>query len=133
MAGERIDLGRIDVPAYVLATRDDHIVPWKSAWRTTSLLGRRPTFVLGASGHIAGVINPPADHRRSYWVNDAAVADADAWLAGARSVAGSWWPHWHAWLAKRGGKRTDAPTAAGSAHYPPLGPAPGRYVQEPAG
>lgn len=133
MAGERISLARIDVPAYVLATREDHIVPWRSAWQTTTLLGRRPTFVLGASGHIAGVINPPEKNRRNYWVNDAAAADADDWLAHAESRPGSWWPHWLAWLAPRAGALTAAPAAAGSAAHPPQDAAPGRYVREPAG
>ena len=133
MAGERISLARIDVPAYVLATREDHIVPWRSAWQTTTLLGRRPTFVLGASGHIAGVINPPEKNRRNYWVNDAVAADADDWLTHAESRPGSWWPHWLAWLAPHAGALTAAPTAPGSAAHPPLDAAPGRYVREPAG
>ena len=132
MAGARIDLSAIDLPAYVLATLDDHIVPWRSAWRTTGLLGRRPTFVLGASGHIAGVINPPAKARRNFWLNDAGAPDADAWLAGAQTCMGSWWPHWGAWLAPHGGGRTAAPAATGSAAHPPLAPAPGDYVREAA-
>ncbi len=132
MAGARIDLGRIDVPAYVLATRDDHIVPWRSAYRTTSLVGRRPTFVLGASGHIGGIINPPVPKRREYWVNDDAAGDAEAWLAGANSRPGSWWPHWSAWLAPHAGAWTAAPADAGSAAHPPQDAAPGRYVRESA-
>ena len=132
MAGARIDLGRIDVPAYVLATRDDHIVPWRSAYRTTSLVGRRPTFVLGASGHIGGIINPPVPKRREYWVNDDAAGDAEAWLAGAKSRPGSWWPHWSAWLAPHAGALTAAPADAGSAAHPPQDAAPGRYVRESA-
>jgi len=132
MAGAAIDLARIDLPAYVLATRDDHIVPWRSAYRTTALLGRRPTFVLGASGHIAGVINPPEKIRRNYWVSDQAAADADDWLAGAESRPGSWWPHWLAWLAPHAGASTAAPAAPGSAAHPPQDPAPGHYVREPA-
>jgi polyhydroxyalkanoate synthase subunit PhaC len=135
MLGERIDLGRIDLPAYVLATRDDHIVPWRGAYRTVSLLGRRPTFVLGASGHIAGVINPPDGNRRNHWVNAAAgsAADAEQWLAGAERRPGSWWPHWLAWLAPHAGPLRPAPTAEGCALHPPLDTAPGRYVREPAG
>ena len=132
MAGERIDLGAIDLPAYVLATRDDHIVPWDGAYRTTTLLGRRPTFVLGASGHVAGVINPPEKCQRNYWVNDEVAADAPAWLATATLHPGSWWPHWAAWLAPHGGARRPAPAAVGSAAHPPLGPAPGDYVRAAA-
>ena len=130
MAGETIDLSRIDIPAYVLATHDDHIVPWKGAWQTTSLLGRRPEFVLGASGHIAGVVNPPADNRRHYWVGDQAIDDPDAWLAAAERRNGSWWPHWTDWLATHGGPLRAAPRTAGSARHPPLDAAPGRYVLE---
>ena len=130
MAGERIDLSRIGAPAYVLATRDDHIVPWRSAYRTTRLVGGEVTFVLGASGHIAGVINPPQPQKRNYWVNDRVPADADGWLEGARSVDGSWWPHWFAWLAERSGRRRKAPARTGSDRHPALEEAPGRYVRE---
>jgi polyhydroxyalkanoate synthase len=131
MAGERIDLGRVRVPAYVLAARDDHIVPWKSAYRTVGLLGRRPTFVLATSGHIAGVISPPGHSRRDYWIDgDAGADDAESWLATAKRVRGSWWPHWSAWLAAHAGPRSAAPARTGSDRNPPLEPAPGRYVRE---
>jgi len=133
MAGERIDLANVRVPTYVLATRDDHIVPWRSAYRTTQLVGGAATFVLGASGHIAGVINPPQPPRRNYWVNEQRPADPDAWLDGARSVDGSWWPHWMAWLAHHSGRRHKAPLQPGSARHPPLDDAPGRYVREAPG
>jgi polyhydroxyalkanoate synthase len=132
MAGERIDLSAIDLPAYVYASRDDHIVPWRSAWRSTTLLGRRPTFVLGASGHIAGVINPPAKNKRMFWTNDTVSDDAEAWFASAQSHAGSWWPHWAAWLAPHGGAHRTAPAATGSAAHPALELAPGRYVRQAA-
>jgi len=132
MAGEPVDLGEVTMPAYIYASRDDHIVPWKSAWRTTGLIGATDvTFVLGASGHIAGVINPPDPPKRSHWVNDLLPDDADAWLARADEVAGSWWPHWWRWLAPHGGPRVAAPAAPGDAAHPPLDPAPGRYVVEP--
>ena len=130
MAGERIDLARVAMPAYVYASRDDHIVPWRSAYRTTALLGGDVTFVLGASGHIAGVINPPDKERRNYWTNELITDDADDWFARTERVPGSWWPHWGAWLAAHGGAMKPAPREAGSAEHPPLGPAPGRYVVE---
>jgi polyhydroxyalkanoate synthase len=133
MAGERIDLGRIRVPAYVYASRDDHIVPWRSAYRTTALLGGDVTFALGASGHIAGVVNPPEKQRRNYWVNDARTKDPDAWFAAAASRPGSWWPHWEAWLARHAGTKEPAPKSPGNARYRPLQTAPGSYVLESAG
>ena len=132
MLGERIDLGRLRMPAFVLATRDDHIVPWRSAYRTTQLLRGDVQFVLGASGHIAGVVNPPQPPRRCHWAGGPLRPDADAWLAGAEEVAGSWWPRWGAWLAGHAGRRRKAPDAAGSARHPALEPAPGRYVRESA-
>ncbi len=130
MQGERIDLGRITMPAYVYVSRDDHIVPWRSGYRTTALLGGEPTFVLGASGHIAGVINPPAKQRRNHWTNELLTDDPDDWLARATSHPGSWWPHWGAWLSAHGGALRQAPRACGDAGHPPLDAAPGRYVLE---
>lgn len=128
MAGARIDLGRLAMPVYVYASRDDHIVPWRSAYRTTALVGGKSTFVLGASGHIAGVVNPPVPVKRNYWVNARLAADADAWLDQAQSVPGSWWPHWYKWLEPHAGARRAAPASGGSAAHPPLQPAPGTYV-----
>ena len=89
--------------------------------------------MLGASGHIAGVINPPEPERRHHWTNELVTDDADDWLARADRHPGSWWPHWTAWLAAHGGVMKAAPRAPGSARYPPLDPAPGRYVREAAG
>ncbi|MFO1306156.1 MAG: class I poly(R)-hydroxyalkanoic acid synthase [Burkholderiales bacterium] len=132
MCGVPVDLSRINVPAYVLASREDHIVPWRSAYRTTALVGGDVTFVLAASGHIAGVVNPPQPPRRNYWVNDLVTDAPDDWLARAQSTPGSWWPHWHAWLAEFAGKKRGKPREAGNAQYPPLEPAPGRYVREKA-
>ena len=130
MCGERIDLSRVTVPAYILATREDHIVPWKTAYESTQLLGGDIRFVLAGSGHIAGVINPPAKKRRNHWTNTAVPKDAAAWLDSATSQVGSWWPDWINWLAGHAGAQTPAPAAAGNANYPPLEPAPGRYVRE---
>jgi polyhydroxyalkanoate synthase len=127
--GVPIDLGRIGVPAYVLATREDHIVPWRGAYRTTRLLGGESRFVLGASGHVAGVINPASKNRRSYWINDHLADDPDEWLAGAAEVKGSWWYDWDRWLARFGGGEVPAPGAPGSDAYRPIEPAPGRYVK----
>jgi polyhydroxyalkanoate synthase len=133
MAGAPIDLSGVTVPTYVVASRDDHIVPWRSAYRTVALLGGDVQFVLGASGHIAGVVNPPSKSRRNYWTNPRLADRADDWLDRAESRIGSWWPNWGAWLAPHGGTLRAAPRAPGSARYPPLSPAPGRYVLEAPG
>ena len=132
MLGERIDLSAVTVPTYVYASRDDHIVPWRSGYRTTSLVRGELRFVLGASGHIAGVINPPDKHRRNYWTNDLITDDADDWFVRADRHPGSWWPDWADWLEKYGGAKKAAPREAGTASYPPLDAAPGRYVLETA-
>ena len=96
--GEPVDLRSIDVPTFLYASKEDHIVPWKSAYTSTQLLSGPVTFVLGASGHIAGVINPPAKNKRNYWIRSGTAAsldaDADAWFDSAEKVPGSWWPAW---------------------------------------
>ena|SRR5579862_629261 len=132
MLGEPIDLSRIASPTYVYASRDDHIVPWHSAYRTLDLVGGDTTFVLGASGHIAGVVNPPEARKRNYWTNETRTPAADEWLANAQSHAGSWWPHWYRWLARYEGGRRAKPPGTGDAKHPPLAPAPGNYVGERA-
>ena len=132
MAGERIDLQTIAMPSYVYASREDHIVPWRTAYRTTTLVGGEVTFVLGSSGHIAGVVNPIISSRRSYWTNETLTEDPDDWLSRSQNYPGSWWPHWYAWLERHGGAKRPAPKTTGSARHPPLDPAPGAYVLEPA-
>ncbi|MCO5119856.1 MAG: class I poly(R)-hydroxyalkanoic acid synthase [Burkholderiaceae bacterium] len=131
-AGVPIDLGRIEVPSFVYGSREDHIVLWQGAYASTQLLGGDTRFLLGASGHIAGVINPPAAGKRNYWVNPDLPADPQAWLDGAESVPGSWWPEWSAWLASFHGGKVAAPKRPGSAAYRPIEEAPGRYVKEKA-
>jgi len=127
--GVPVDLGEIDVPAFVYSSREDHIVPWRSAYASTGLLAGDNTFVLGASGHIAGVINPPAKNRRNFWVGGSSDGDADHWLATAREVPGSWWPTWAEWLAARAGASVAAPRRPGSRKHRVIEPAPGRYVK----
>ncbi|MFT4174342.1 MAG: class I poly(R)-hydroxyalkanoic acid synthase [Rhodocyclaceae bacterium] len=130
--GQAIDLGQIDCPAYFYASREDHIVPWKTSFLGLRLLGgREHTFVLGASGHIAGVINPPAKKKRSYWLN-APSATAEHWLEGASEHAGSWWPHWIDWLRARSGKDMAARARLGNRQYKQIEVAPGSYVREAA-
>ena len=130
MCGVPIDLERIAMPSYVLATREDHIVPWRTAYKTVGLLGGDLTFVLGASGHIAGVINPAAKNRRNFWTNEQLSDDPEDWLARARTQPGSWWTHWAAWLSDYTGGTRAAPKAPGSDKHRPLSPAPGTYVVE---
>ena len=114
------------MPTFVYASKEDHIVPWKSAYASAQLLTGDVTFVLGASGHIAGVINPPAKNKRNYWTNDALDAEPEGWLDGAEKVPGSWWPAWYAWLAPQSGTQTDAPTRAGERRVHPDRGGPGR-------
>ena len=132
LCGRRVDLGAIRCPAFALATREDHIVPWRSAYACMRLLGGKTEFVLAASGHIAGVINPPAGGRRNYWVAAGAAASPDDWVAQAQAVTGSWWPRWASWIARRSGPPVPAVHALGSAAHAPLEPAPGSYVRERA-
>ena len=130
MCGVKLDLRSIEAPAYLLGTHDDHIVPWRSAYASTALLGGSKRFVLGSSGHIAGVINPPASNKRHYWVNEHITPIADDWLQSAQQHAGSWWVDWFAWLAGHAGELRPAITRMGNAEYPPLEQAPGRYVKQ---
>jgi len=129
VCGERIDLGRLRMPAYILATREDHIVPWKAAYASTRLLKGRVRFVLGASGHIAGVVNPAAKNRRSYWTSEMLTESPEPWLAGAREVQGSWWSDWNVWIGQHAGGEKPAPKRLGGGKYRRIENAPGRYVQ----
>lgn len=137
VSGEPVDLGRVQAPAFIYASREDHIVPWASAYVTTGLIntGKRSNnrFVLGASGHIAGVINPPAKKKRSYWTHDELPAAADQWLAEATEHPGSWWTEWTEFLASHAGEQVAAPKKYGNARHKPIEPAPGRYVKVRAG
>jgi polyhydroxyalkanoate synthase len=132
MCGVPVDLRRVDMPSFVFAAREDHIVPWKGAYESARYLGGPVTFVLGASGHIAGSINPASKNKRSYWTNDRLGADADRWFAQAKEVPGSWWNAWSQWLKPFGGKRVPARAKLGDAKHKPIEPAPGRYVKERA-
>jgi polyhydroxyalkanoate synthase len=130
--GVPVDLGTVEQPAFILATREDHIVPWRSAYRSLGLLGGKRKFVLGASGHVAGVVNPAAKGKRSYWTGEPYPEDPEAWLAQAHERPGSWWIEWANWLGEFSGAKRAAPGAPGSARYPVIEPAPGRYVKQRA-
>jgi polyhydroxyalkanoate synthase subunit PhaC len=128
--GLPIDLSRVKVPLYVLASRDDHIVPWQSAYRSKDLIGKDPRFVLAASGHVAGVINPPARNKRSHWLNDNLNWEAKDWVERAEERLGSWWPDWDAWMKRHSSGTISASVQAGNANHTVIEPAPGRYVKQ---
>ena len=127
--GVKVDLSTMDAPSYVLASREDHIVPWQTAYQTTELVSGTARFVLGASGHIAGVINPAARNKRNYWVEGEEGKGSGRWLETAREIPGSWWPDWSDWLRSRSGEQVPARKQLGSSAFPETEPAPGRYVQ----
>ena len=129
MCGAKVDLSRVDMPAYVFGAIEDHIVPWRAAYESARYLGTQARFVLGASGHIAGAMNPASKNKRNYWTSDRLPDSADDWYEHAQSVPGSWWNDWSAWLSPLGGQQIAAPKAAGSAKYKPIEVAPGRYVK----
>ena len=135
VCGEKIDLGAIDAPVYIYGSREDHIVPIGGAYASTQLLKGKKRFVMGASGHIAGVINPPAKKKRSHWIREDGKLPASQadWLTGAQEHPGSWWTDWAQWLKGHAGKQIAAPKAYGKGSaYKASEPAPGRYVKAKA-
>ena len=130
VCGEKIDLNKIDIPMYIYGSREDHIVPIAGAYATTQLIRSPKRFVMGASGHIAGVINPASKNKRSHWISDSDEfpADVDEWIAQSTEVPGSWWTDWSEWLKGQSGKLVAAPKTYGNRQYKPLDPAPGTYV-----
>ncbi|ABQ30512.1 PHA/PHB synthase family protein [Acidiphilium cryptum] len=126
--GTPVDLRRIKVPVYFLSCREDHIAPWASTYRATQLMAGPKRFVLAASGHIAGVINPPGSGKYNHFVNATLPANAEDWFAGATEVAGSWWPDWQRWIAAQGRGEVPARTP-GDGALPALADAPGDYVK----
>ncbi len=131
VCGVKLDLRTVDMPVYVYGSREDHIVPIGGAYNSTQYLPGKKRFVMGASGHIAGVINPPAAKKRSHWTReDGKFPNTHAqWLAGATEHAGSWWPDWSHWLNAHAGKQIAAPKAYGKGKYKVIEAAPGRYVK----
>ena len=126
--GTAVDLSRVGVPVYALAAREDHIAPWRAAFASARLLGGPTRFVLAASGHIAGVVNPPAAGKYSHWVNPALPEAAEEWLAGATEIAGSWWPDWQRWVSGHSRARVKATRIPGEGGLAALCDAPGTYV-----
>lgn len=135
VCGEKIDLHMVDVPVYVYGSREDHIVPIGAAYASTQVLPGQKRFVMGASGHIAGVINPPAKGKRSHWVREDGEfpSTVDDWLEGATEHKGSWWSDWAQWLQSHAGQQMAAPKNYGnSPKFKAIEPAPGRYVKQKA-
>ncbi|WP_432723765.1 alpha/beta fold hydrolase [Jeongeupia wiesaeckerbachi] len=127
IAGEPIDLARIETPLFMVGTQEDHIAPWQQTWALTAKAKGPVTFTLSTSGHILGIVNPPRpDSKRRYWQGEAKRGEeAEVWLGRQQAAAGSWWPSWVEWLAPRSGKDVKPPVPSTG-----LGPAPGRYVLE---
>jgi len=128
--GEAIDLSAIETPSYFLCAVEDHIAPWTATYKVRDLFAGPVEFVLGASGHIAGVINPPSKNKRHYWIDGDTQGESQAWLDSAKKVGGSWWPHWEAWLQAQGGRESIEAVGPGNGEFVPLEPAPGRYVKK---
>jgi polyhydroxyalkanoate synthase subunit PhaC len=138
VCGEKIDLRKVDLPVYIYGSREDHIVPIGGAYASTHALPGQKRFVMGASGHIAGVINPPSKNKRSHWIGSDTnfPLTADAWIAAAKEHPGSWWTDWSNWLKGHAGKQVAAPKTygnpTGKVKYKVIEPAPGRYVKAKA-
>ncbi len=134
VCGEKVDLNTVDMPVYIYGSREDHIVPIGGAYASTQALPGKKRFVMGASGHIAGVINPPEKKKRSHWIrSDGKLPKSQAvWLEGATEHPGSWWTDWAAWLKGNAGKQITAPKTYGKGKYKAMEPAPGSYVKAKA-
>jgi len=134
VCGEKIDLRKVDLPVYIYGSKEDHIVPIEAAYASTQVLPGKKRFVMGASGHIAGVINPPSAKKRSHWLPaDAQLpGEFQQWQGKAKEVPGSWWDDWSKWLRPLSGALVNAPKIPGRGAYKAIEPAPGRYVKAKA-
>ncbi|WP_085542858.1 class I poly(R)-hydroxyalkanoic acid synthase [Cedecea sp. NFIX57] len=130
IGGVYIDITRVDIPAYFVATQEDHIALWQGVYEGARYFKEHATFVLGKSGHVAGIINPPAKGKYGYWENSQPSECPDQWLSNAREHAGSWWEHWGRWLKATEKKEPVTAYATGNELHPVLGAAPGEYVME---
>lgn len=127
--GVKIDLGKVTTPVMLVSLKDDHVSGWSATYAGAKLFGGPVQFVLGGSGHNAGVINPPAANKHGFWLNQALPDTADDWLAGAAKKEGSWWPHWQAWLTAQGDQTPAPARKVGGGALKVIEPAPGRYVR----
>jgi polyhydroxyalkanoate synthase len=130
IGGVWIDLNKIKVPSYFVSTKEDHIALWQGTYRGALNVGGNKTFVLGESGHIAGIVNHPSKGKYGFWTNDSLDDSADEWLANAERTDGSWWTHWHQWLLGYNLEEQVEPFRVGSEQFPVIGPAPGAYVKQ---
>ncbi|CZF85036.1 Poly-beta-hydroxybutyrate polymerase [Grimontia celer] len=130
VGGVWIDLNKIKIPTYFISTKEDHIALWQGTYRGALNVGGNKTFVLGESGHIAGIVNHPAKGKYGYWVNSELSESADDWFESADHNSGSWWTHWDEWLSAYNPKEKIEPYAQGSENFPVLGVAPGNYVKQ---
>ena len=128
----QLDLGQIDQPVYMLAVEKDHIVPWKSVYNNIKYLNSKIRFVLGASGHTAGVINSASKNKKNYWINSKIYKNADKWFETAKEIPGSWWLDYNLWLKEQSGEKVNKFISSGNKNYPPLYEAPGEYVIQKA-
>ncbi len=128
LCGVPIDLTSIDLPAYIISTREDHIAPWKSTYAATQLYKGPTRFVLAGSGHIAGIVNPPAANKYGYWTNNRKAKSPDTWFKGATQHEGSWWNDWNEWVGKFAGGQVNARTP-GDGKLKVIEDAPGSYVK----
>jgi polyhydroxyalkanoate synthase len=124
-----LDLGAVRTPLLAISLKDDHVSAWAATYDSARLFGGEVRFLLGGSGHNAGVINPPSANKHGYWVNDAMPAGAEEWLEGAEKREGSWWPHWQAWLSQDGKAEKVEARIPGTGRLEAIEPAPGSYVR----
>ncbi len=128
--GTPIDLRKVDCDMYLVGGMTDHICTWRTVFHGAQLFGGRTEFVLNSSGHVQTLVCPPANFKARYYLNPRLDGDPDTWVKEATEQKGSWWDHWLAWLDRHSGDKRDAPAGLGSGRFPPLEPAPGRYVLE---
>ena len=128
MNGVDIDMTKVKTPCFFLSTMEDHIAPWKATYAATQLFSGETTFTLAASGHVAGVVNPPHKNKYGYWTNSKNPADPDEWFSNAKSHDGSWWPQWQKWIGKYAGDKVAA-RKIGGGKLKPIEDAPGSYVK----
>jgi polyhydroxyalkanoate synthase len=127
LAGHIISLSDITIPVCNIATRDDHIAPAKSVFLGSGYFGGEVEYIMAGSGHIAGVVNPPALKKYQFWTGEKPVGDFESWLSKATEHPGSWWPYWQKWIEDKDSRRVPARTPGGTLE--PLGDAPGTYVK----